>query len=715
MLKRLKIFVRGIVQGVGFRPFVYNLAKSLDLKGFVKNRSDGVEIDIEGRYTEKFLDRLKTNPPPLSKILAIEVVELSPKNYKDFLILKSQDSFKETFLPPDITICLDCLKELRDRNNRRFNYPLINCTNCGPRFTLIKDLPYDRKNSSMSKFLMCSSCKKEYEDPTNRRYHAQPISCFDCGPKVRLKKLENVDAIKETASILKSGKIVAIKGVGGYHLVCRADKDDVVKDLRDRKKRQKKPFAVMFKDIKDIERFCHLSNSEKRLILSKERPIVVVKKRDDSFKQVAPDIDRLGVFLPYTPLYYLLFDYIDFPLVVTSANISEEPIVKGEKELLKLKDVYDEILWYDRDIVNGCDDSVATVVFEKTIFYRLSRGYAPKSFFTKESLPQILAVGARQKNSISLGFKNSIILSPHIGDIKNIESFEYFKKMINTFKRVYNFEPKIVVCDKHPGYETTDFAKSLGLKTYFVQHHLAHVYAALAEMNLLDHELKSDKFISFSWDGTGYGDDGNIWGGEVFLEDERVYHFKYLSIAGAQKAIKDIRLIAWSLMRAYGFEVNNRLFNLAYDKKINCFKSSSVGRLFDAVAYIAGLCDYQYYEGYSGLLVEKAYNGSSDRYDFKIEGKNIIIDFESLIKDKKELIPTKFLNTLSEIILCISKEKNLPVILTGGVFQNKTLLEITTKKLQQNSIPYFFPTQVPINDGGISLGQLWFAVKKFNI
>ncbi len=710
-MKRLKIFVKGIVQGVGFRPFVYNVAKELNLKGFVKNRADGVEIEVEGERAEEFLYRLKKEAPPLSQIVKIDVKELSLREYEDFKILKSKESFKEAFLSPDITVCDDCLAELRDPTNRRFNYPLINCTNCGPRFTIIKSLPYDRKNTSMSNFPMCKACESEYNDPGNRRYHAQPISCFECGPKVRLKKFEQLEAIKEAAKLLSDKKILAVKGVGGYHLVCRADRDDVVRKLRLRKKRAKKPFAVMFKSLEDIEKYCELSKKDKELILSKERPIVVVKKRFEYFNEAAPDIDRLGVFLPYNPVYHLLFDYIDFPLVVTSANISDMPIVKDEDNLGKLKDVYDENLWYDREIINGCDDSVAVSVAGKFLFYRLSRGFGPKSFFIEKYLPPILAVGPRQKNTVSLGFKNSIILSPHIGDIKNVESFEYFKKTIEVFKRIYSFEPQIVVCDKHPGYETSVYARNLGVDVISVQHHLAHIYAAYAEMSLTNHPLKDKEFLGFSWDGTGYGDDGNIWGGEIFLKDDRKYHFKYLKIAGGEKAIKDIRLMAWSLKRAYGFEVENKLFNLAYEKNINSFYTSSVGRLFDAVAFLSGLCEYQDYEGYSGLLVEKAYSGGYDRYDFIVENGEIEIDFETLINDKKEKIATKFINTLSQIVLYIAKNEKLPVILTGGVFQNKTLLEETIKKLKKEQIPYFFPTQTPINDGGISLGQLWYCVE----
>ncbi len=705
-LEAYKLFVKGIVQGVGFRPFVYNLATSLQLKGYVLNTSGGVEIVIEGKRCQEFLNRFQTELPPLAKVVCVAIEKRDKQNYQKFVIKKSKEGPKEVFLSPDMSICNDCLQDLFNPKNRRYLYPFINCTNCGPRYTIIKDLPYDRKNTTMAKFAMCKKCKKEYKDPKSRFYHAQPISCATCGPTLYCNEYKNQDAIKEAVKLLQQNKILAIKGVGGFHFVCKAY-GVVVDELRKRKKRSKKPFAVMFKDISSIEKACIIDEEEKRLIQSKERPIVVVKKRE-AFNEAAPDIDRLGVFLPYNPIYSLLFASIDFPLIVTSANISDEPIIKDEERIEELN-ITDGIVWYDREIERSCDDSVAVVVDKKALFYRLSRGFAPQSFFIDEKLEPILAVGARQKNTIALGFEHSIILSPHIGDIKNIQSYEYFQKVVSDFLNMYDVNTKVVVCDKHPTYETTQFAKSLGIEVIEVQHHLAHVYAAKAEMYLTNHPLKNQEFVSFSWDGTGFGDDGKIWGGEVFVADERKYHFDYFKIAGGEKAIKDIKLIAWSLMKKAGMHVHNALFNLAYEKNINCFETSSVGRLFDAVAFLSGICEYAEYEGYSGLLIEKAYRGGEERYEFAIENGKIIIDFYSLLEDSKEYIPTKFLNTLAAIIVDIAKKEQMPVLLTGGVFQNKTLLQQAIKKLQQAKIPYFFQSKTPINDGGISLGQLWWA------
>ena len=488
---RYRFKIEGIVQGVGFRPTVYKIAKSLNLKGFVLNSGEGVIIEIEGEKKEKFIDTLKKNLPPLSKITNIEKEILPLKNYKTFEIKYSQKTSKTTFISPDISVCKDCLREMFDKSNRRYLYPFINCTNCGPRYTIIENIPYDRKNTSMKKFKMCESCEKEYKNPLNRRFHAEPISCFECGPKLSLKcKIKNkkwdtheavsrgevIGVFKKIEKFLKDGKIGAIKGLGGFHLVCDATNEEVVKELRRRKKRPLKPFAMMFKDIEMIKKYCEIKKIEKEKILSKERPIVVVKKKID-LKGISDNIDRFGVFLPYTPIHYLLFEFIDFPIIATSANISNEPIIRSFEELdSKLGEIVDFVLDYEREIVNACDDSVVTMVGDKTLTYRLSRGYAPKSFnIDKKIKPNILAVGANQKNTISLAFKDKVILSPHIGDLLTVDSVEYFERTINTFKRFYSFKPDIIIGDKHPYYESTKWAKSQNLPFYQLQHHYAHI------------------------------------------------------------------------------------------------------------------------------------------------------------------------------------------------------------------------------------------------
>ena len=706
-LEAYRVFVTGRVQGVGFRPYIYNLATSMGLTGYVRNDAQGVEIVVEGERAKAFVESFTGGLPPLAKIETVTIDRISLQGFDNFTIQKSKEGTKRTFISPDMSICAQCLQDIFDSTNRRYHYPFINCTHCGPRYTIITDLPYDRKNTTMAPFSMCERCRKEYEDSSSRFFHAQPISCPECGPRLYLDGYEGYAAIEEAARLLEKEKILAIKGVGGYHLVCKAQ-SAAVEELRRRKRRSKKPFAVMFKDIESIEAVCTLSAAEKRLITSQENPIVIVKKRDATFELEAPDIDRLGVFVPYNPIYVLLFDRIDFPLVVTSANISEEPIVKDEEGIQKLG-IADSVLWYDRKIERSCDDSVAITVANEPLLYRMGRGYAPRSFKLSQSIPPILAVGAQQKGTVALGFDDTLIVSPHIGDIANIESFEYFTKVVEDLCRMYDTRPQLVVHDLHPGYETAKYAKALGIETVAVQHHLAHVYAAKAEMELSTHPMRDESFIALAWDGTGLGTDGAIWGGEVFIEDERKLHFDYFDIVGGERAIKDIRLTAWSLAHKFGIEMGDRLFALGYEKKINAFTTSSVGRLFDAVAYYAGLAEFQEYEGYTGLLIEKAYRGGDDRYDFSIDDGAIKIDFASLIRDSKERIPTRFLNTLRDIIVTLAKEYQLPVLLSGGVFQNKTLMEITLYKLQSEKIPYFFPTLFPINDAAISLGQLWWA------
>ena len=729
---RYRFLIQGIVQGVGFRPRVYKIAKELGLKGYVLNSGEGVIIEIEGKNRDKFINKLRKNLPPLAKINNIKKEILSLKNYKDFQIIHSKNSSKTTFISPDISICEDCLKEMFDTNNPRYLYPFINCTNCGPRYTIIENIPYDRKNTSMKKFKMCMNCKKEYTNSLDRRYHAEPISCFECGPKLSLKwKMENekweeeakrrkegskevLQIFKVAAKFLKEGKIGAIKGLGGFHLVCDATNEDAVKNLRERKNRPFKPFALMFSDIKEIKKYCEINDYEENLITSKEKPIVVVKKRED-LKGIADNIDRYGVFLPYTPVHYLLFREINFPVVATSANISNEPIIRSFEELSeKLGNVVDFVLDYNRDIVNACDDSVVTAVGKKILTYRLSRGYAPKSFsINKKIKPKLLAVGANQKNTIALSFEDKVILSSHIGDLLTIDALNYFERTINTFKRLYSFEPDIIIGDLHPEYESTKWAKEQNLPFYQIQHHYAHVLSAMFEFNL------KGNFLAFSFDGTGYGEDGKIWGGEVFLANEkefkRLYHFKYFSLIGGERGIKNPSLTAvnWLKNIDENLAKNYKEYNLIKNLNENSFlKTSSTGRIFDIAAFLGGFIGKNEYEGYSGMRIESFYSEKlkvkSEKF-WKIEKEEIdiseLIRFTAKNRGNLELISSVFLNTLADIIVSISNKFDLPLILSGGVFQNKTLMKILLNKNKN----IYFNQQTPINDGGISLGQIMWA------
>jgi len=711
--------INGIVQGVGFRPTVYKIATSLNLKGYVLNSSDGVIIEVEGKNASNFIDILKNNLPPLARIDTIEEKILDEIGYKKFEIKESKNTTKTTSISPDIAICDDCLKEMFDKNNRRYQYPFINCTNCGPRYTIIENIPYDRINTSMKKFKMCSKCYKEYTNPLDRRYHAEPISCFECGPKLSVKcKVENekwsglefdkeIEKIKFIANKIKEGKIVAIKGLGGFHLVCDATNEKAVMELRNRKHRPSKPFAMMFKNIEQIKRYCELNSKDIELITSKEKPIVLVKKKIE-LNAIADKIDRYGVFLPYTPLHYLLFDFIDFPIVATSANISDEPIIKDGNELIeKLGNVIDFVLDNNRDIINACDDSVIQAVGDEKITMRSARGYAPVMFNINKSNYSILAVGANQKNTISLAFNNKVILSPHIGDLGTIGSIEYFERTIKTFRRLYEFSEDVIICDKHPYYESTKWARKQNKKIIEIQHHYAHALATMFEYDL------DGEFLAFIFDGTGYGDDGSIWGGEIFIvnrhEYKRMHYIKPFKLIGGEKAIKNPSNMAVALIDDE-LAINYQNFKIAKALKNGSFPlTSSMGRVFDMVAFLSGMIEKNEWEGLSGLMIEKFYNPEIKEYIDLGSEKEIdfapILNFSAKHRGEFERVSSVFINSIVKMMENISKKYNLPVIVGGGVFQNKILLKLINKKLN----PYF-NIKIPINDGGVSIGQVAWGI-----
>ncbi|MDD2356983.1 MAG: carbamoyltransferase HypF [Thiovulaceae bacterium] len=750
--KRVQVRVKGIVQGVGFRPFVYQLALKEELCGFILNDSNGVSIELQGESAaiERFLHTLRKNPPPLSRIDSLHVEELPTANTIGFTILESQkNSSVFTMISPDISLCETCKMEMQDPHNRRYMYPFINCTDCGPRYTIIRSLPYDRKNTSMKKFTMCKECQTEYEDPSNRRYHAEPISCFNCGPTLALLNRDgkqiatSSEAITITCKLIKEAKIVAIKGIGGFHIVCDALSDVAVSSLREKKKRPSKPLAVMFENMQTIERETDINEKEKALILSHERPIVIVEKKSHTTlsklsKFVAPNIDRIGVFLPYTPLHVRLLQELQTPIVATSANLSDEPIIIDEKDIfLKLGSVVDAVLTYDREIINGCDDSVVIQSADETIVMRHSRGYAPKSLLLpQKSSKKILAVGANQKNTLALAFDENIILSPHIGDLNSLEAFEYFTRTLQTFKEFYEFEPDIIVCDQHPQYETTKWAKQIvkenpNIQLLEVQHHYAHALACMAEYNL------DETVLAFCFDGTGYGDDRTLWGGEVLLADckkgERVYHIKPFRLLGGEKAVKEPRRVALSLLfdiytldeiltlenetvKSFGVDEIKAL-HVMWKKSLNSPYTSSVGRVFDAVASLCGISQIVGYEGESGLLVESFATKIESEKGFSYSLKDGEIDISSMIQEllyvrQKEEVCSRFIITLANIILEIAqKYPFLPIVLSGGVFQNKVLVNLLRQKFEQRKLRYYIQKTTPVNDGSIALGQIYYALK----
>lgn len=726
--------VEGIVQGVGFRPFVYGLGVRFGLKGYVLNNALGVIIDIEGLKDtlDNFEMALKKELPPLARIDFIAKEELPLVNYETFEIHQSDSTTsKYSLVSPDMSLCAECLSELENPLNRRHHYFFINCTNCGPRYSIVKTVPYDRPNTSMVPFIMCEACQSEYDNPLNRRYHAQPISCAKCGPTLELKNINgevlayNQEAIEKLATLINEGNIVAMKGMGGFHLMCDASCDKAVLELRKRKNRPTKPFAIMFPSIDAIFCECEMQEAEQKEITSLLRPIVLLKRNKlissiSSF--IAPHIDRLGVFLPYTPLHVMLFKYLLHPIVATSANRSGEPIITDAQDIVqKLGGVVDYYLDYNRSIVNPSDDSVLQMIGERRIMMRSSRGIAPRSFrVDSKEERKILAIGAHQKNAIAIYLNHQVILSPYIGDLDTIASFELFKQTMDVFKSFYDFVPDLIVGDLHPTYASTSWAKAQNKPFVQVQHHYAHILSAMFEHHL------DEKVLGIAWDGTGYGDDGTIWGGEFLVCDthsyERVAYFEPFLLLGGDVSIKDIRRILLSLLFDLGmngteitsFEENElRLLKQVHEKKLNAPLCSSVGRIFDAVAVLCGMEGRVSYDGESGLLIEGLYDETINAsYHLFLEGKIIRYKhiFKEMLEDKEpRIIATKFINALANIACEISEHYQLKTVLCGGVFQNRMLMEKIVKKASGS---LYFPHDIPINDGGICVGQLYNILSK---
>lgn len=688
-MKAFEITIKGFVQGVGFRPFVYKLAKENDIKGYVINKGFDVFIYAITDNVELFVKRINSKKPQISYISSIEIVESKNFEYFDDFYIKESERIEtnEGFILFDIAICEDCLREILDENNRRFYYPFTNCTNCGPRFTIIEKMPYDRKNTTMKSFKMCEKCEKEYKGREDRRFHAQPNACFECGPNVYLyDKDKNLisfskEALFKIKELLREEKIIAVKGIGGFHLLANAFSFKALENLRNRKKRFEKPFAVMFKDLTSLEKFLEVSDKEKELLLSLSRPIVLLKKKKEINPLIAPDLDLIGAFLPYSPLHYLILHDLDFPVVATSANLSDEPIVKDNEEaFLKLKNIADYIMIHNRYIVRRCDDSVVRLIADDISMIRRARGFAPAPFFINKKLKRnVLAVGPNLKNSFAIGFKDKIILSSHVGDIENFSTLKAFEESIKDFLTLYNFKPDLIIYDLHPLYETTKWALSQKEEKIGIQHHFAHILSVMAE-NKLEEEV-----LGIAWDGTGYGTDGTLWGGEFLISSlksfERAFYFKPFKLLGGEKAIKEpFRVLSSILFDIFGekaLELNipnlNRYYSL-YKSSLNYPYSSSVGRIFDAVGALLGIKEKVNYEGQIGLIMESFYDKNViDSYDFHIKGKEIDYSpmFVSMLDDffnkkDKSLIITKFINTLSEIALFIGKNLCIKDVCLSG-------------------------------------------------
>jgi len=764
-LKSASISVRGIVQGVGFRPFVYGLAVEHNLKGWVCNTSEDVKIEVEGvaEAIEQFERELETKAPPLTHIENVTIEHHPPIGYKNFEIRHSQaQEGKYQLISPDVATCQACLVELLNPEGRRYRYPFTNCTNCGPRFTIIEDMPYDRPKTTMRYFQMCPQCQAEYDNPLDRRFHAQPNACPKCGPQVELvdnqgNLITESNPIAAASQLLKEGKIVAIKGLGGFLMACDATNDTVVKTLRQRKKRPSKPLAIMVTTVDEAKRHCYVSPEEENLLTSPQSPIVLMRWREDSSVslEVAPNLRFLGIMLPYTPLHHILLRDTGLPLVMTSGNLSEEPIARDNNEALRrLSDIADYFLIHNRDIYSRYDDSVAIVERGTSQLVRRARSYAPYPIRLLFEARQVLGCGVEEKNTFCLTRDNYAFVSQHIGDMENMETLEHFDSTISLYKRLFHIEPEIIAYDLHPDYLATKYAQELGesgRKLIPVQHHHAHIASCMAD-NGLDSPV-----IGVALDGTGMGADGNIWGGEFLVADYRKYkrvgHLEYLPLPGGDAAIKRPRRTAigyiltllgenalnaviaskakQSQLASIGqvTEVEVEIIKRQIERKINSPLSSSMGRLFDAISALLGIRGEIDYEGQAAVELEMAaYEEDNahaqESYPYRIVEEGIRIVrlrdlLSAVIEDlhqgiSKERISVKFHNTVAQMIneMChlIADETGVnQVALSGGVFQNRLLLRKAVSLLESSGFQVFTHRQVPCNDGGISLGQAVIA------
>jgi hydrogenase maturation protein HypF len=738
-----RILVKGTVQGVGFRPFVYRIACANHLCGFVANTPAGVVIEVCGNAADlkRFYRQLRGDAPPLAQIDSIAIEDVSAVDHQqDFRIHTSTaDCVTATLVPVDISVCADCQRELTDPDSRRYQYPLNNCTNCGPRYTIIRDLPYDRPATALAPFPLCEDCQKEYKDPANRRFHAEAMACPICGPQLTLttadgKPVVTDQPLKEVAARIQQGQIVAIKGLGGFHIVCNAGNRAAVTLLRQRKQRPHKPFAVMVRDLTMAEEYGQFDDHCRTLLTSPQRPVVLVPERGKLPFSVHGELDRIGLFLPYSPLHLLLFQYLECPLIATSANIADQPIITDAEVLrARLGAVVDAVLDVNRDIINGCDDSVVTQTAGHTLMLRRARGYAPSAIKLPGTLERrVLAVGAGLKSTIALGFDQQAILSPHIGDLDGVAAEGYFQRTIATFKRLYDFEPELILCDKHPDYLSSRWAAQQSVALQQVQHHHAHALSAMVACGM----GMGTEMLAFCWDGTGYGDDGTLWGGEVLLASyrdyQRLYHVRPLLLLGGEQAIREPRRVALSLLFDYyddqALHLDNpciRSFNndelelllQMHRRRLNTPLSSSVGRMFDAAAALLGICDKMTFEGQSGMLMEKYYDSSLDLcYGFNLAAG--VIDLQptvaALLQESDRVRGvTGFINMLALLAVTIMElEGRHEALLTGGVFQNSRLVAALLKQAQRRGLQLHIPQNVPVNDGGIALGQVAAALAR---
>lgn len=748
--------IRGAVQGVGFRPFVHRLASELGLRGWVSNSPQGVTLELEGplKQLEQFHLRFQPEAPPRSSIHGTEATWLDPVGYPNLEIRASDSSETSTaWVSPDITTCGECRQEIFDPSNRRFQYPFTNCTNCGPRFTIIDSMPYDRAATTMRDFVMCPACAAEYHNPSDRRYHAQPNACALCGPKIALwdahgrvlQERSTAEVLKATAILLQQGRIVAVKGLGGFHLCVLARDQAAVQKLRHAKHREAKPFAIMSPSLEVTREFCGVSPAEERLLCSPEAPIVILPSlpaQTHIAPGVAPGNPNIGVMLPCTPLHHLLLHFIGEPIVATSGNLADEPICTDERDALgRLAGIAEFFLVHNRRIVRHVDDSITRVILGRELVLRRARGYSP--FPVSISAPEdfcALAVGAHLKNTVAIAKGEQVFISQHIGDLETSHARESFSNVIADMQILLEAQPTIVAADAHPDYASTHAAHemtSAGKELIPVQHHLAHVLGCMAENQV------PAPVIGASWDGTGYGLDHTIWGGE-FLRVwthgwERLAHLRQFRLPGGEVAVRDPRRSALGLLHELGSPLPNlnpadwfspndlKVLEGMLQKSVNSPRTSSMGRLFDAVAALTGLCRQTRFEGEAAMTLEFALPQNAPScgvYSFPLlcDERPWRLDWEPMLRGINAdvaasvpvgIISARFHNGLAQAIVTVARQAGESrLVLSGGCFQNRYLLETTVLLAKESGLTVYWPQRVPPNDGGISLGQIVAAARQ---
>jgi hydrogenase maturation protein HypF len=754
MPHRLRAVIRGAVQGVGFRPFVFRLAEECSLAGWVSNTVQGVVLEVEGaaQVLRSFLCRLEAEIPPHAVIQSLEATWLDPAGYTGFTIRHSDAAGAKTALVlPDFATCADCRRELFDPADRRYRYPFINCTHCGPRYSIIQALPYDRPNTTMRGFPLCPACRTEYDDPRDRRFHAQPNACPVCGPHLAWWDAAGAvlatheEALQAAVTAIRDGRIVAVKGLGGFHLLVDAENDAAVRRLRACKGREEKPFALMAPSLEAARALCELADAEERLLCASEAPIVLLRARLDGVSPssmrldgispaIAPGNPYLGVMLPYTPLHHLLLAELGVPVVATSGNRSDEPICTDEREaLVRLRDIADAFLVHNRPIARHVDDSIARVILGREQVLRRARGYAPLPVPLPGATRPLLAVGAHLKGAVAIAIDGQAVISQHLGDLETEEANRAFHEAATSLQMLYDMKPEAVVCDLHPDYRSTRYAERLGLPLARVQHHVAHVRACMAE-HALDGPV-----LGVAWDGTGYGDDGTAWGGEFLRVDgaayTRVAHLRPFRLPGGDAAAREPRRAALGVLYAL---FGDALFTMDLPLRaafsagewqgmatmlargVNTPVTTSAGRLFDAAAALAGLRHLAHFEGQAAMELEFTITNSEEAYPFALDGavvdwgpamRGILADVQAGVAGG--MIAARFHNALVAMIVAVAQAVGVErVAITGGCFQNRYLTERAVEQLSAAGFRPYWHQRVPPNDGGIALGQLASALQK---